>query len=186
MSQKIFRILTIIVISITALSVLIGGTYLYENFIYTNPLNKTVQNMQNVESFAIEQTKDRLIIEVQFKQQEKLRPSFYQLLSELEQQKKIDPANLVIKIKNPPNQEVASFLQAGRLPIYEALSTGEFTQLPDKLTALAEKEKVTFELDIDQQYVFLTAYKEGKVGYQVIKRTETPLSVFSMMGGEYI
>lgn len=186
MSQKIFRIFTIIVISIASLGVLIGGTYLYENFIYTNPLTKTVQKMQNVESFAIEQSKDSLIIEVQFNQQAKLRPSFYQLLSEVEHQKKTATDNLVVKIKNSSSKEVASFLRAGKLPIYEAISTGEFTQLTGKLNALAEKEEITFDLDLDQEYIFLTAYKEGKVGYQIIKRTETPLNVFTMMGGEYI
>jgi hypothetical protein len=186
MSQKILRIFTIIVISIATLTVLIGGTYFYENFLYTNPLEKTVAQMNGVEVFAVEHTKERMLIKVQFNQEEKLRTSFYQLLHEVEQLNKNDLNNLVIEINNDFEQEIASFLQASKLPIYEALSTGEYTQLPEKLASLMEKEELTYELDLDQQYIFLTAYKDGQIGHQVIMRTETPFSVFTTMGEEYI
>ncbi|MGI6606204.1 MAG: hypothetical protein ACOX2X_04060 [Peptococcia bacterium] len=186
MSQKLTRIFTIIVISIATLSVLIGGTYFYENFLYTNPLEKTVEQMKAVEVFEVEHTKDRMMIKVQFNREDKLRPSFYQLLNEVEQVNNIDINNLVIKINNNFDQEIASFMQASKLPIYEALSTGEYTELPEKLASLAENEELTYELDLDQQYIFLTAYKDDQVGHQVIKRTETPFSVFTTMGEEYI
>lgn len=186
MSQKIMRIFTIIVISIATICVLIGGTYFYENFLYTNPLERTVEQMKAVEVFEVEHAKDRMIIKVQFNQKDKLRPVFYQLLQEVEQINKIDINNLVIKINNDYDQEIASFMQASKLPIYEALSTGEYTRLPEKLASLAEKKELTYELDLDQQYIFLTAYKDDKVGHQVIKKTETPFSVFTTMGEEYI
>jgi len=186
MSQKIFRIFTIIVISVATLCALIGGTYFYENFLYTNPLEKTVAQMKGVEVFTVEHTKDRLLIKVQFNQEDKLRPSFYQLLHEVQQLNKNDLNNLVININNDFDQEIASFMQAAKLPIYEALSTGQYTQLPEELALLAEKEELTYELDLDQQYIFLTAYQDGQVGHQVIMRTETPFSVFTTMGEEQI
>ncbi|MGI6533308.1 MAG: hypothetical protein ACOX23_01635 [Peptococcia bacterium] len=192
MSQKLWRIFTIIVISVTTLSLFVGGTYFFERFIYTNPLEKTVAQLDGVEQFTVQQNKEQLLIEVQFKQEGKLRPSFYQLLEEVERQNKLANTDLIIKIANSPDQDLGTFLQSGKLPIYEAISTGEFTRLPEKLTALSRQKGISYELDLDEQYVFLTAQKDGKTGYQVIKRaekasdTETPISVFTIMGEEYL
>jgi len=184
--QKIFRIFTIIVISITTLCLLLGGTYFYQKFIYTDPLEKTVQEMKEVEVFQVEQRKDRLLIDVQFSGREKLQSSFYLLLDQLERQKKFEKNKLVIKINNAADEETVEFLKLVKLPVYEAISTGHFTDLPNQLMALAEKTGITYDLEIDNQFIFVTAHKKGVSAHLVISRGELPFKVITTMGEEYL
>lgn len=186
MTQKILRIFTIIVIGITVFGLLAGGTYFYQKFIYTNPLEKKLTKIEGVEVVEFEQSKKSLSIMVQFKAQERLQPNFYLLLDQLQGQKKNDLEHYVLKIKNTPNVELASFLQAAKLPIYEAIRTGHFTALPEQLTPLSQKEKITYNLEIDNQFIFVTANKGGAFAHMVINSGELPLRIITTMGEEYL
>ena len=186
LSQKIFRIFTIIVISIATLCILVGGTYFYQKFIYTDPLEKTVQKMKEVEVFQVEQRKDQLLVDVRFSRQEKLQSSFYLLLDQLERQKKIADNKLVIKINNAADEETVEFLKLAKLPIYEAMSTGHFTGLPNQFLALTEKTGVTYDLAIDNQFIFVTAHKKDVSAHLVISRGEIPFKIITTIGGEFL
>ena len=187
MSQKLWRIFTIIVISVTTLSLFVGGTYFFERFIYTNPLEKTVAQLDGVEQFTVQQNKEQLLIEVQFKQEGKLRPSFYQLLEEVERQNKLANTDLIIKIANSPDQDLGTFCSPASCRYMKPSARG-IHPFAGKTHGLVPAKGISYELDLDEQYVFLTAQKDGKTGYQVIKRaekasdTETPISVFTIMG----
>lgn len=186
MSQRILRIFTMIVMGITTFCILIGGTYFYQKFIYTNPLEKAVSKIGGVGLFQVEQEKDRLLINVQFNAQEKIRPNFYFLLDQLEGQKKSNLSNVSIKIQNPSNEKLGNFLKTVKLPIYEAISTGQFTKLTDQLTALSETEQVTYELEMDNQFIFITANKGGVFAHMVINRGDSAFKLITMMGEEYL
>jgi hypothetical protein len=180
------RIFTIIVIGITTLSILLGGTYYYQKYIYTNPLEDAVRKINVVNSFQIERDRNRLLISVQFNDKDKLRPNFYRLLDQLEGQKAGSLNNLTIRINNSSNDKMANFLKDAKLPVYEAISTGHFTALPGQLNDLSNKEHVKYNLDIDSKFIFITTNFNGKSAQMIIERGETNLDIINTMGGEYL
>ena len=186
MSQKIIRILAIVLTGILTLGILVGATYLYNKLVYTNPLEASVAQMKAIGSFRVEQFNSRSKIKVQFNVREKLRANFYLLLDQLEGQSKKNLNNLTLEISNPPDKELYAFLTKARLPVFEAISTGKFTELPARLDELSLNVPVKYELEIDNRFVFITACSGEASAHMVIDRGNTTLLIINTMGGEYL
>lgn len=186
MSQRILRILTIIITGFLTLGVLVGATYLYNRLVYTNPLEASVGEMSSIGSFQVEQFNSQSKIRVQFNVREKLRTSFYQLLDQLEGQSIKKLSNLTIEIDNMENEALRVFLTDARLPVYEVISTGNFTALPAKLDEISKNTQVQYELEIDNNFIFITAYTGELTAHLVIDRGNTTLLIVNTMGGEYL
>lgn len=185
-SQKLLRIFTTVLTGLLTLAILIGATYVYQKLVYTNPLEASVKQLTAVSSFEIEKGKAYSRIHVQFRVTEKLRTSFYQLLDQLESQSAKDLQNLVLVIDNQPQDNLEQFLHQAQLPIQEAISTGLFTMLPQKLQEVGESTGVTFDLEIDNTFVFITANYGGQSAHLIVNRGNSPLSIVNSMGGEYL
>ncbi|QNB45699.1 hypothetical protein BR63_04865 [Thermanaerosceptrum fracticalcis] len=186
MSQKLLRFFTTILIGFITLAVLVGGTYFYNKLVFTEPLEAAVTKLPSVSAFKFEQVNSRSKITVQFKDSQRLRDSFYQLLDQMEKQSPKNLAHLTVEIANTPNAALEKFLTDSRLPIFEALSTGKFTELPNHLTSLAQKNSVTYMLDLDNNFIFLTAKDEQQTAHIIINRGSSPIQIINTMGGNYL
>ncbi|HHY05389.1 MAG TPA: hypothetical protein GX532_00180 [Clostridia bacterium] len=187
MKEKVLRIFAIIVIAIICFALLVGGANFYQSYIYHHPLEKELTKIEGLEVIELEQNKNRLVLEVQFNSREKLRQGFYLLLEHLQEQKKNKLEDCVLKINNAsPNQELVSFIKKAKLSIYEAISTGHFTALPEQLTALAQQDNLTYDLEVDQQFIFVTVKKGENFAHLIINRGEIPLKIVTMGGGEFL
>lgn len=186
MSQKIMRVLTIVIIGFLTLGILVGATYLYNKLVYTNPLEASVTKMSSIGSFKVEQFNSRSKITVQFNIREKLRANFYLLLDQLEYQSTKSMNSLTIEISNTPDEDLRTFLTMSRLPVFEAISTGKFTELPAQLDNICVNTPVKYELEIDNNFVFITACTKDASAHMAINREDTPLLIINTMGGEYL
>jgi hypothetical protein len=189
MAQKILRIFTIIVIGVASFGLLVGGTSFYQRFIYSNPLEKALMKMEEIEVLQFEQNKNSLFLAVQFNVPERLQPNFYLLLEQLQGQKKNKLDHCVLEIKNTlNNKELVNFFKAAKIPLYEAINTGHFIALSEQLTALSQKDKITYDLKMDNQFIFITAHKGEDFAHLVINRNsgELPLQIITTMGEEYL
>lgn len=187
MSRRILRIFVIIVIGITSFGLLVGGTYLYDSYIYVNPIEKALSEIETVEICHFEESDTSLYITAHFNSQKGLQPSFYNLLNKIEEQKSNSVVNCVVNIKNNSNnKELAKFLKAAKLPIYEAINTGHFTALPQQLTVLSQNEEIDYELEMDNQFVFVTANKGDEYAHLVINSRDLPYRIITTMGEEYV
>lgn len=186
LTQKMIRVLTIIGIAIITTGVLLGSNLIYNKLIYTNPLEASVRNMPSVGDFQVEKLNSRSKIRVQFNVEKKLKSSFYHLLDHLESQALNKTGQMTLEISNQPDENLNRFLLEARLPIQEALSTGQFTVLPAALKLLADKNQVKYDLEVDNYFVFITVAKGTKSAHLVINRGNSPLNVVNTMGGEYL
>ena len=186
MSQRVLRILTTMMTGLLTLGLLVGATYLYNKIVYTNPLEASVAQMSSIGSFKVEQFNSRSKIKVQFNIREKLRTNFYQLLDQLEGMSAKDLNDLTIEIENAENKELRDFLTDARLPVYEVISTGNFTGLPAKLDEIKQNTGIEYELEIDNSYIFITAYSGDAAAHMVIDRGNSMPLIINTMGGEYL
>ncbi|MCR4440901.1 MAG: hypothetical protein QHH10_02200 [Peptococcaceae bacterium] len=186
MPQKAVRALTVIISSFLTMVILVGATHLYNRVVYAKPLENTMTKMSSISSFKVEKLKSRYRIEVQFSVREKLRASFYLLLDQLAEQNYREPENLTIVIQNPSNAELRDFMTQARLPLFEAISTGKFTELPAHLDRKASRMGVVYELEVDNNYVFITASSGDKTAHMILNRGGSPLMIINTMGGEYL
>lgn len=186
MSQKIMRIFATILTGIAVFGVLTGGTYVYRKLTYTDPLSASVTKLQAVDSFTIVQDKSEQKIKVRFNAQEKLRNNFYLLLDQLKKESSTGPQKLTITLDNASNTELEKFLNDAKLPVYEAISTGKFAALPAQLHALSTDSKIIFNLELDSDYIFITAISGDQYAHMIIDRTEKGVNIINTMGGEYL
>lgn len=186
MSQKLLRIVTLLMTSILTMVLLVGGSFVYNKIIYTNPLEASVTKLPAVGSFKIEKVKARSILTVRFNVKEKLRTNFYLLLDQLENQTRDRLNNLTIEIDNIADEDLSDFIQEARLPIHEAVSTGHLTDLPERLEKLSIQYKVDFQLEADNHFIFLTVNNKQGSAHLIINRGESSIIVINTMGGEYI
>ena len=187
MSRKILRIFTIIAIGITSFGLLVGGTYLYDRYIYTNPIEEALSQMESIEISQFEENANSIYITAHFNSQEGLQSNFYNLLNKIEEQKNNSVVNYVVNIKNNSNnEEFAKFLKAAKLPIYEAINTGHYTALPQQLTALSQNEEINYDLEIDNNFIFVTINKGEDYAHLVINSEDSPYRIVTTMGEEFV
>lgn len=186
MSQKIRKLLTVLVTGFLTLAVLLGATYLYNKLVYTDPLRASVTEIASIGSLEVKHLNSRSVIKVRFNVQEKLRPNFYLLLDQLEGQKYRESERLTIVIENEKSTRLQEFLTESRLPVFEAISTGRFTALPANLNQLGKDLGVQYDLEIDNNYIFITASRNSESAHMIISRGDSPLNIVNTMGGEYL
>jgi len=187
MAEKILRIFTIIVIGITSFGLLIGGSYIYKQFIFTDPLEKSLLKMETVKISDFTQNEKSLYLTAEFNSSEELQPNFYLLINQIQEERNNSLENCVVEIKNNThNKELASFLKAAKLPLYEAINTGLFTALPEQLASLSQEDKITYDLELDNQFIFITANIGNDYAHLIINNRDNPLKLITTIGEEYI
>lgn len=186
MSQKLRRIFTVLVVSLATLGILLGSTFAYNRLAFTKPLEASVIKLPAIGSFKIEKINSRSKITVQFNVPVKLRTNFYQMLDQLHGQFSTKSNNLTIEINNKPNEQLGNYLIEARLPIHQAISTGEFTALPRELEKLAANTQVQYDLEVDNDFIFLTVSDGSETAHLIINRGDSTLQIINTMGGEYL
>jgi len=185
LSQKLRKAFTVLVVSLATLGILMGSTYVYNRLSFTNPLESNVTKLPAIGSFKVEKINSRSKVTVQFNVTTKLRTNFYQMLDQLQSQAN-KLANLTVEINNQPNEQLGGFLNEARLPIHEAISTGKFTSLPKELEQLAAVMQVHYDLELDNDFIFLTVSEGGETAHLIINRGNSALQIVNTMGGEYL
>lgn len=186
MSQKLRRVFTVLVVSLATLGILLGSTFAYNRLAFTKPLEANVTKLPAIGAFKFEKLNSRSKITVQFNVPNKLRTNFYQLLDQLQGQLSAKTSNLTVEINNKANEQLGSFLTKARLPVHEAISTGEFTALPGELEKLATNLQVQYDLEIDNDFIFLSVSAGSETAHMVINRGDSALQIINTMGGEYL
>lgn len=185
MAQKLRRLFMIIIISAATFALLMTGTLAYNRLALTKPLEDKVTKISSIGSFSYQKLNTDEKIRVKFTEPTKLRSSFYQLLAQIEK-KATAQGNMTIEVNNDVNEQLEQFFKDARLPIHEAISTGEYTALPDQLDSLVVGSQVEYFLEADGDFIFLSAICDTNTAYLVIKCSDTPLTVITTMGGEYL
>lgn len=187
MQRKILRIFAIMLIGFLCFGVLTLFVNFYQSHFYQHPLEKELTQIEGLEITKFNQEKNGLFLEISFNSRENLRANFYALLKASQTQKGVDLKNCVWQINNKKTEpELSDYIKKAKLIVYEAISTGHFTVLPEQLALLAQASDLTYDWAVDPHFVFITVSKEEYFAHLVVKRGDFPLEIITMWGEEYL
>ncbi len=184
--DKIKKTLTTLISGLVIFVVLAGATGFYNKTFLRAPLEDAVQKMPGIEYFEYQSANNRKKATVQFNVRSNLKSVFYLFLDKLEGKTNSRNPEITVEIRNQRNPELALFLKKANLFLYEAIDTGELSKLPARLDDISDGQNIVYDIEIDNNYIFLTANKEDDTAHLVICKENGTLQIINTMGGDYL
>lgn len=152
------------------LGALFGAGFLLKSQTVDQPLREMLGKAPQVESYTVSREGDRQVITVRLKPSESLKTAHRELDQEISRLLKAVPYEIKIEDRRSPELEQA----AGRLDLYvhEALATGQFATMAERLEQEAQKVGATAEVAIDGKRVYVAVRKGDAYLYSVIERPQ--------------
>ncbi|HWR07187.1 hypothetical protein [Sporomusa sp.] len=162
---------------VLTLAVLFGGQLLWNKYAVANPINKTFQNIDGVESVHIgplnEQGRTGEPIKIYVKlahvpNLQKLYGEMAEGLKQVSGQKKYD---IIIQDNRTPDLD--KFYYSIHYTIQEAIFTGNFTEMAERIEAKASIAGVETQTYVDTNKVYLQMTKGTNEMYVVVARADS-------------
>jgi hypothetical protein len=164
---------------VITLAVLFGGQLLWNKYAVANPINEMFKNIDGVESATVGRLTDqgknneKFKIYVRLSNVPDLQKAYGEItdgLNQIDSGKKYD---IVIEDKRTPDLE--RFYYDIHYYIQEAISTGNFATMAERIEAKAETAGITAKVYVDTQNVYLQMTKSGAEMYVIIARNDSAL-----------
>lgn len=167
---------------VLTLTVLFGGQLLWNKYAVANPINKMLQNINGVESVTIgrlnEQGKNNekvKVLYIKLKNVSNLQVVYGEIIDGL---KHVDAGNKFdIVIQDTRTPELEQFYYNIHYYVQEAIFTGNFATMADRINAKASGAGVDAQIYVDTQNIYLKMTKGNAEMYVVVSRNGSSLGV---------
>jgi len=174
-----FRISVALLVFLGVFVLGMGAQYLHQRTQVISPLVERLLEIPGVLDVSVEKglfrTGSRTLVILEVEQESSLGLTFgpvYETLAEAGGEYVVyiqDSPNLVY-IQDSPNLELLRLFQDIQVAVEEAVMTGEFTRLGERVEEFAAEEGVTWELGVDRQFIYLTLSEGENTLRRVISR----------------
>jgi len=162
---------------ILTLTVLFAGSYLVDSYKFNHSLNDDLLEIDGVEEIEIDKSSSIYKVEVTLQSVDNLIKVYEDIKDRIEETTKDEKYKLVI---NSDSTELTKIYEDINLALYEALETGEFVKLGERVDNFAKDYQLDkSEIKVDTDYLYLTLIKEKQELYKVVKRNQK-----KRLGGE--
>lgn len=159
-----------VVLLVLAISLggLFGAGFLLKSTTVDQPLKEMLARSAAIEQYDVKRTGDTHEITVKLKESADLKATYTSLDEEVGKLLKSVPYVIKVEDRRTPELEQA----AKRLDLYvqEALATGHFATMADRLEAEAAKVGATAQVSVDSNRVYVAFKKDGGYLYSVVER----------------
>lgn len=164
---------------VITLAILFGGQLLWNKYAIAKPISDLFKNIDGVESATLGRLTDqgknneKIKIYVKLSNVPDLQKAYQEItdgLNQIDSGKKYD---LVIEDKRTPDLE--RFYYDIHYYIQEAISTGNFAAMAERIETKADTAGITAKVYVDTQNVYLQMTKAGAEMYVVIARNDSGL-----------
>jgi hypothetical protein len=159
----------ILVSMAVVLAALFGGGFLLKTQTVDEPLKLLFSGSAWVERHEIDRDGDMTKITVTVKETPDLATAYVKLHESTHQVMKGRSFQLILSDRRTPALEQA--MRRANLFAQEALVTGQFAAMADKIEAEASKVGITARFDVDSEHIYLQLHQDGAFLYQVTERT---------------
>ena len=153
------------------LAVLFGAGFVVKSQTVEEPLRSVYANSPVVESSTVERLGDTYVIKVAFKDVPDFAPAYMKLHADTEKLLKETPFEIEVADRRTPELEQA--FRRVNLFVQEALATGQFSTMADRVEAEAAKAGLTARLDVDNDRVFVQMHGQNAYLYSVAERGQS-------------
>lgn len=162
---------------ILTLTVLFAGSYLVDSYKFNHALNDDLLKIDGVERVEIDKSSTIYKVEVTLRAVDNLIEVYEGINDRIKETTKDERYKLVI---NSDSAELTEMYEGINLALYEALETGEFVKLGERVDNFAKEYQLDkSEIKVDTDYLYLTLIKEKQELYKVVKRSQK-----KRLGGE--
>ncbi|HYF91215.1 MAG TPA: hypothetical protein VD969_03105 [Symbiobacteriaceae bacterium] len=163
------------------LAVLFGAGFLVKSQTVEEPLKAAYTKSPVVETSSVERQGDKYVIKVKFKDVPDFALAYGDLYEETERLLKETPFTIQVADHRSPKLEQT--FRRVNLYVQEALATGQFSAMADRVEAEAAKAGLTARLAVDNDRVFVQMHDEGAYLYSVAERSKEQEKQPRMEGG---
>lgn len=158
----------VVAVMAATLAVLFGAGYVVKSRTVEEPLKAVYAKSAALETSAVERQGDAYVITMKFKDV----PDFANAYNDLrtETQKLLRESPFTMQVQDQRNDQLESSFRRINLYVQEALATGQFSAMADKVEAEAAKAGVTARLEVDQDRVYVQMHDGGAYLYSVSDR----------------
>ncbi|SMC77015.1 hypothetical protein [Sporomusa malonica] len=159
---------------VLTLSVLFGGQLLWNKYAVANPINKAFLNIEGIESATVgrlnEQGKnsEQIKIYVKLAHVTNLQKLYAEMADRLKQVSGGREYEIIIQDNRTP--ELEQFYYSIHYQIQEAIFTGNFATMAERIESKANSAGVTTQMYVDTQNIYLKITKGTNEMYVVIVR----------------
>lgn len=172
----------VIVAMAVSLGTLFGGGYLVKSQTVEEPLKAVLQGGDSIDSFTVERLEERRVIIVRLKDTPDLERTYGSLDSAVRKVLKATPYKLSVEDRRNP--ELEEIYRRVNLFVHEALATGHFAAMADRVEQEAARGGARARLSVDGDRVYLQLHKEGAYLYSVMDRPKPAVvPAFRTTGG---
>lgn len=151
-----------------ALAGLFGAGFVVKNRTVDEPLKAVYAGAPAVESYTFTRDDDQYTIQVRLKDTADLQAAYEKLNADTKKVLRAEP--YTIKLEDHRNQKLEAVSHRVNLYVQEALATGEFATMADRIEQEAAKAGVTAHLTVDNDRVYVQMHDQGAYLYSVVDR----------------
>lgn len=151
--------------------VLFGGQLIWQKYAVAKPLDKTLNGINGVESVTWKdggKNGEPVIINVTLKNVQNLQKTYGELLEG--SQRSLGRQNFKLIIEASRTPELEQFFYRIHIYVQEAIYTGNFTSMAEKIQEKAIAEGIDTKAYVDTANVYFQVQKNGDEWYIVIPR----------------
>ncbi len=167
---------------VIALTALFGVGFAFKNQTVDGPLKAAIQATPKVESYRVERSGDEYEITVLLADSGELDRIYTALDKEIV--KILGPQQpYQIKLEDRRTAELEDLARRANLYVHEALMTGHFSAMADKVEAVAASLGATARMSVDGDRVYVQIHKQGNYLYTVLEREKYDRALRPAEGG---
>ncbi len=179
------RFTTVLTVLIITLCILLGGHHLYESHYVKNNLQNEIGRIIKVEEIRIEKQEDPPAVYLRAPEIENLRKAYLNIENVVAKRLGAGYRIVLVDDRTP---ELEGLYEKCSFIIQEAIATGRYQNMEQKIAELAKAAGVHYRLFIDSSAIYLELRDDHGYLYEVIPRyprCEQPEN-FEQPGGEIL
>jgi hypothetical protein len=160
---------TVIAAMAATLAVLFGAGFVLKSQTVEEPLKALYAQSPAVESYTFDKQSDAYAITVRLKDVPDLAPAYKKLYDDTG--KLLKDTTFTIEVEDHRSPELEQAYRRVNLYVQEALATGQFSGMADRIETEATKDGMTARMEVDNDRVFVDMHKGDAYLYSVVNRT---------------
>ncbi len=166
--DKINLKLTLIALVLT-LGILFLGNYAFDNYKVNHSLEKSLTEVNGVAEVETVKLEGEYQVKVKLEDTNNLQKIFTQIDNITKEE--LNNKKYQVILVSPENSQLTRVYDQIDLALYEALETGEFVKLGERIKSYADQYQLDqAEVNVDQDYIYLTLVEDKQQLYKVIER----------------
>lgn len=152
------------------LAVLFGAGFVVKSQTVEEPLKAVYAKSPAVETAAVERQGGKYLIRVKFKDVPDFAADYTMLHAETE--KLLEETPFVIAVEDRRSPKLEQAFRRTNLYVQEALATGQFSAMADRVEMEAARAGLTARLEVDNDRVFVQMHDKDGYLYSVAERSQ--------------